>query len=318
MMSVPRLRSIYQLQRFAYHFSTADTWKIIPNFEKYEVSTSGMIRNRKSGRLLTIHTPNILPRVGLVGDDGKSRTLFVNRLVLSTFVPRADTNDCIKLFAAHKDGNPNNNCLSNLEWRTKNDIAREYRKKNPTHCTVPVIMKTYIDGKLIDTKHYISIKECQIAMNKFFGKCVGRCNPNRKSPYFDKSSVSNCNKKCTVNYRDETRNSTIVSNIDSSEKWKKYTIGSGKQEYYVSNFGRVKVRYAGNGREKLRQLFADNKYKSVTLSCDGKAKIFLVHRMVAEMFVGNHNNYTHIDHLDTNGSNNHFSNLRWVKDMNNC
>ena len=174
-------------------------------------------------------------------------------------------------------------------------------------------MKTYIDDKLIDTKHYISIKECQIAMNKFFGKCVGLCLPSRRSMYYDRCSRSN--KKCTINYSDETKQVTTVSNIDPHEQWKIYAIGSTKQEYYISNFGRVKVRYAGNGKEKLRRLHTDNRYKILTWRCDGQMKRFLVHRLVAEMFVPNPHNYLHIDHLDTNGLNNHFSNLRWVKDV---
>ena len=53
-------------------------------------------------------------------------------------------------------------------------------------------------------------------------------------------------------------------------------------------------------------------YNIVSLSINGKGKTFLVHRMVAECYLSNPNNYPEIDHLDFNKLNNHYSNLEWV------
>ena len=81
----------------------------------------------------------------------------------------------------------------------------------------------------------------------------------------------------------------------------------GLRTYEVSNFGRVKV----NG--VIVEPNTDSRgYKSI--GC------FRVHRAVAELFIPNIDNKPYIDHIDTNTSNNHVGNLRWVtqkENMNN-
>ena len=55
-----------------------------------------------------------------------------------------------------------------------------------------------------------------------------------------------------------------------------------------------------------------NGYKTIMLkSNEGKAKIFKVHRLVAETFIENPNNYPIINHIDGKKDNNHFTNLEW-------
>ena len=51
-------------------------------------------------------------------------------------------------------------------------------------------------------------------------------------------------------------------------------------------------------------------YVRVGLICDGKAKLYLMHRLVAIAFLDNPDNKPNIDHIDHNPSNNHVSNLR--------
>ena len=49
----------------------------------------------------------------------------------------------------------------------------------------------------------------------------------------------------------------------------------------------------------------------VALSKNGKTKQFLIHRLVAHMFIPNPNNYPIINHRDENPSNNNVDNLEW-------
>lgn len=83
--------------------------------------------------------------------------------------------------------------------------------------------------------------------------------------------------------------------------------------YMISNFGRIK-RLAGY-RCKSERLMECNirkdKYIIVHLSKNGKQKIFYVHQLVLETFIGPRPNGMVCRHLDGNRTNNKLENLRW-------
>lgn len=52
-------------------------------------------------------------------------------------------------------------------------------------------------------------------------------------------------------------------------------------------------------------------YHLVSLSKNGRTKSYRLHRLVATVFVENPNNYTEVNHLDSNRLNNNAGNLEW-------
>ena len=91
--------------------------------------------------------------------------------------------------------------------------------------------------------------------------------------------------------------------------------------YQVSNFGNVKslerrVNSCNGGRNKKEKYIIStdngNGYKIVGLSKKHKRKNYYVHRLVAEAFIKNENNFNEINHLDYNRSNNNVENLEWI------
>lgn len=90
--------------------------------------------------------------------------------------------------------------------------------------------------------------------------------------------------------------------------------------YMVSSLGRVKrmaQEHTGiNGVTKsyperliVRKKASD--YPRIILKVEGKAKAYLIHRLVAEVFVPNPEGLPCINHLDGDKSNPHPSNLEW-------
>jgi hypothetical protein len=99
------------------------------------------------------------------------------------------------------------------------------------------------------------------------------------------------------------------------EVWK--TIPGNREIYMVSNEGNVKTadRIGARGHFiKGRDLsFHKNSsgYNRVGMNLDGNLREYLVHRLVAQLFVDNPNNKPCVNHKDGNKLNNRSDNLEW-------
>ena len=85
--------------------------------------------------------------------------------------------------------------------------------------------------------------------------------------------------------------------------------------YQVSNLGNVRrIKFINNKieKEKITMLKPNkNIYLQVMLCKNGKTKRKNVHRLVAETFIDNPNNYDCVNHKDENKHNNSINNLEW-------
>lgn len=82
--------------------------------------------------------------------------------------------------------------------------------------------------------------------------------------------------------------------------------------YEISNAGIIKsIKNNKNKKEKTLKHFVDNNYHRVCLCKNGHKKRFMVHRLVAEAFIPNPNNYPEVNHKDENKENNYVGNLEW-------
>ena len=93
------------------------------------------------------------------------------------------------------------------------------------------------------------------------------------------------------------------------EEWR--DIAGYNGEYQESNFGRTKSLKRGKVII-LRPALQSNGYLHVDLFKDGKSKIRMIHKLVAEAFIPNPLNKLEVNHLDGNKLNCHFSNLVWA------
>lgn len=88
--------------------------------------------------------------------------------------------------------------------------------------------------------------------------------------------------------------------------------------YQISNLGNIKrlehKKYNKNQILKemlLKPKSANNGYVRITLRKNNKNKYVNIHRLVAEHFIENVNNYPCVDHIDGNKLNNNVDNLEW-------
>ena len=79
--------------------------------------------------------------------------------------------------------------------------------------------------------------------------------------------------------------------------------------YLVSNLGRVKKIF--KTKEKILKPKIRGKYLAVNLTFEGNKKTKSIHRLVAETFLENINNYSCVNHKDENKTNNFLENLEW-------
>lgn len=139
--------------------------------------------------------------------------------------------------------------------------------------------------------------------------------------------VEECNNKilakgyCQKHYNQIWRNGKlkdkeIITDLEG-EKWKE--INGYEGLYQVSNLGRIKsltkTVTCGKGttiiEEKILKFRNCDGYNRVHLMKDKKETNIYVHRLVAQAFIPNNNNYPIVNHKDEDKTNNKVENLEW-------
>ena len=110
------------------------------------------------------------------------------------------------------------------------------------------------------------------------------------------------------------------------EIWK--SINETNGYYEISNLGNVRTidRYArvcGGGKrlvngKPIKPMICSNGYLELQASVEGKRRIFMIHRLVAQYFIPNPNNLPEVNHKDENPQNNCADNLEWCTPKYNC
>jgi len=128
-------------------------WKTIEGFPGYNISNHGRVKGKRVG-FLQHSIEKGYHRVGL-SHERKIHTLAVYRLVAIHFLPPSHTTETVN----HKDGDKDNNHVSNLEWNNreennkhayamglKNNTGENNPRSNFTQVQVDVIKEALSQG----------------------------------------------------------------------------------------------------------------------------------------------------------------------------
>lgn len=176
-----------------------EVWKDIEGYEGlYQVSNLGRVRSLKFNKTKILKQGNVngYKRV-VLSKNGKRKNYFVHRLVAMAFISNPNNLSIVN----HKDENPSDNNVNNLEWCTqkyninygsaikrssenrKGEKNPNYGKKGKHHPTSKPILMYDKEGNFI--RQFDSISET----NEYF---------NNKNAY---SNVSTCLRgKCKTAY----------------------------------------------------------------------------------------------------------------------
>ena len=267
-----------------------EIWKIINNFDNYEVSTFGNVKNKKTGRILKASKSGGYYNVNL--SKIKTNTKQVHRLVAETFIENPEN----KLHVNHKDKNKLNNCLTNLEWCTP--------KENNIHKCIGITQTTNQNLTIwridLDTGEKLEKYDSIDLASKFIFEQKLSLNIHSI-----KSSIS-CSirgvYKSSFGFKWELYKELDLEN----EIWKEINIeNENTSNYYVSSLGRFK-----NTKGVIMQNYKPHHSGYIYLRVNKKK--YALHRLVALTFIQNQENKPFVNHIDGNKINNSSNNLEWV------
>lgn len=125
---------------------TVNEWVTVDEFPMYEVNKKGEVR-RKAQLLKPGAIPSGHLTVALCKGKGKPKSMYVHRLVAMAFI--GDQPDGRPL-VNHKNGNPKDNRVENLEWNSYSEnITHGYRsngRRNPCELKIAAVNS---DGEMV-------------------------------------------------------------------------------------------------------------------------------------------------------------------------
>ena len=268
-----------------------EEWKQILEYENYEVSSYGNVRNKKTGRILKSARNGGYLHISL-SSNKTQKSFRVHQLVAICFIDNPENKPQVN----HIDKDGTNNKLSNLEWVTA--------VENTAHKLLTLQVKTNQNLKIwrVDKDSDDKIE----LYNSIYDASVW-CVENGYSP-------STHNARGNISYALNGRYKSSCGfkwaldeqpNLEN-EIWKNITIdGTTYNKYQVSSLGRFK-NYKRVIMENYKPHHSGYIYVRVNY------KKYALHHLVASTFIENPDLKSAVNHIDGNKTNNSVDNLEWA------
>ena len=261
-----------------------EEWKVIEKATNYEISTCGRVKNTLTKRILK---PTLNCGYFAIGlrINNKTTTAFAHRLVATYFMVCPDETYVVN----HKDGIKTNNNVENLEWVSQSENGKHAYRLNLNIPNKISVSQYTLSNVFI--KEYESLLDAEKETGIYNGHISGVCRGIR-----DRKTAGGYIWKYT-------------SYIPTTQPVPEGKILTGYPNYIITNDGKV---YNSQRSKYLVSVKSENGYMFVSLSDGQERKSFTIHRLVALLFIENHNNYLEVNHIDFDKTNNNVGNREWI------
>lgn len=280
----------------------SELWKIIPNFSNYEVSTLGNIRNKKT--LKELSKKSLIGgyiRLAFNDDNGMRKSNTLHRLVALTFIPNPEN----KYTVNHINHNKLDNRVENLEWATTTEQNRHKRKVTKDKQRLMSSRKVWRIDK--DTNEKIELYETMRDASKWvFDNKLTSVKEFNNGNNIKTKICAVCRKKRKITYGFKWEYDISNVNKYENEIWKPIpkNLIHNTEGYFISSYGRVK-----NHKGRITD---GHHHPSGYIWVSVYPKQYLLHILLAKVFLPNFYGKTIVNHKDGNKSNCKLYNLEWV------
>lgn len=160
-----------------------ELWRKVEGYPSYSVSSKGRVcsnnlYSHKKPLIMTAHPDKDGHMKIRLCNKGKAQNFFVHRLVAIAFIENPDNLPIVN----HKDENPANNCVENLEWCTaqENTVYKNMPQRRANPLKIPIIQKT-LNGEFV--RAWKSRSDIQNELGYSGGNITLVCQGKRKSAY---------------------------------------------------------------------------------------------------------------------------------------
>ncbi len=316
-----------------------EDFKYLNNEEKYKIYKNGSIYSVKNGKILKpcYSKINNNYKISLVVNN-KNKKFVIHTLIYKLFIGEIKKGHYITFI----DGDCSNYNIDNLIEISRNinknkiDFDKLEWKFIPNYEDRYIInrqgeIKSLITNKILEDNYSIQYeqsyksvklidkngKRTQFYIHRLvYLTFKGKILENMEIDHIDRNKFNNNLENLRmITPSENCKNKIITKNIIKTEIIDNNFINIGKKyknfdlsNYEINQYGQIRNNF------KLLQLGTQKLYKNINLvdKLTNKKHTFLVHQLVASVFLENTNNYTIVNHKDSNRSNNHISNLEWT------